>query len=115
MTVVDERGDPVAGAAVDVAGGPDVETDQQGEVELSLSRPVVAVVTAPGALPEPVAIGPRDGELTVRLLDRIGPAGERAHRVALRWRRDARPALRGTDPTRYPGRARFGVGTARRR
>ena len=51
VTVFDEHGDPVAGAAVDVTGGPDVETDRQGEVELSLSRPIVAVVTAPGALP----------------------------------------------------------------
>lgn len=100
VTVVDEDGDPVAGAAVDVAGGPDLETDGQGEVELSLSRPVVAVVTAPDALAEPVAIGPRDGELTVRLLDRIGPAGE--ERIALHFGGDVMLGRRYEEPTR-PG------------
>ena len=100
VTVIDENGATVTGASVDVATGTDVETDGQGEVQLSLSRPVVAVVTAPGALPEPVAIGPRDGELTVRLLDRIGPAGE--ERVALHFGGDVMLGRRYEEPTR-PG------------
>ncbi len=100
VTVVDEQGAAVAGAAIDLAGGSDVETDGQGEAQLALSRPVVAVVTAPGALPEPVAIGPRDGELTVRLLDRIGPAGE--ERVALHFGGDVMLGRRYEEPTR-PG------------
>ena len=57
-------------------------------------------MTAPGVLPEPVAIGPRDGGLTVRLLDRIGPGGE--ERVAMHFGGDVMLGRRYEEPTR-PG------------
>ncbi len=100
VTVVDERGAPVAGATVDVVGGSDVETDDQGEVELALSRPISAIVTAPETVPEPVAIGPRDDQLTVRLFDRVGRDGD--ERVALHFGGDVMLGRRYQEPTR-PG------------
>ena len=57
-------------------------------------------MTAPGTVPEPVAIGPRDDELTVRLLDRIGPDGD--ERVALHFGGDVMLGRRYQEPTR-PG------------
>jgi poly-gamma-glutamate capsule biosynthesis protein CapA/YwtB (metallophosphatase superfamily) len=100
VTVVDERGDPVADATVDVDDGPEIETDENGEVELALSRPVVATVSARGMLPEPVAIGPRDDRLTVALLARVGPGG--AERVAIHFGGDVMLGRRYLEPTR-PG------------
>jgi poly-gamma-glutamate capsule biosynthesis protein CapA/YwtB (metallophosphatase superfamily) len=100
VTVVDERGDAIAEAAIDVDGGSSVETDRRGEALLDLSRPVVAIVSAPGTVPEPVAIGPRDDGLTVRLLDRIGPTGD--ERVAMHFGGDVMLGRRYQEPTR-PG------------
>jgi poly-gamma-glutamate capsule biosynthesis protein CapA/YwtB (metallophosphatase superfamily) len=112
VTVVDERGATIAEAAIDVDGGSDVETDRRGQAELALSRPVVAIVSAPGTVPEPVAIGPRDDELTVRLLDRIGPTGD--ERVAMHFGGDVMLGRRYQEPTR-PGTPVVGDSASARR
>ncbi|MGH9132963.1 MAG: CapA family protein, partial [Ilumatobacteraceae bacterium] len=98
VIVVDERGDAVAGATVGVDGGPEAQTNGSGEASLALSRPVTAIVTAPGSLPEPVAIGPRDSGLTIRVLDRVGPDGD--ERVALHFGGDVMLGRRYQEPTR---------------
>ena len=74
VTVVDERGDPVVGAAYDY-GGLSAFTDETGEFELTLSQPVAGVVTSAGMLAEPLVIAPTDESLQLVMLDRIGSSG----------------------------------------
>ncbi len=86
LLVADERGDPVAAAEValtldlDRDGELDtVVTDEDGTVLIEIDGPVVATVTAPGSIPEPVAISPRDRVVSIRLWDRVGPTGIERH------------------------------------
>ena len=74
VVVVDERGEPVRDAKITTADW-DVLTDADGEALISISEPVSAIVSAKGALDEPVAIGADDLSTSVRLWDRIGPDG----------------------------------------
>jgi poly-gamma-glutamate capsule biosynthesis protein CapA/YwtB (metallophosphatase superfamily) len=76
IEVVDERGQPVVGAAYDY-GGLSAFSDETGAFELRLSQPVGGVVTAPGKLAEPLVIAPTDDSLRLVLLDRVGPSGAR--------------------------------------
>ncbi|WP_428269693.1 CapA family protein [Haliangium sp.] len=65
LRVVDEAGAAVAGAAVEL-GDRTLTTDARGEVLVGhYADPVVAVVSAPGALPEPVVVGHSDDGTTV--------------------------------------------------
>ncbi len=77
VSLIDETGAPVSGAEFTEVGGRKQNADQRGQIKLELSGPIAGVLTATGKVPEPLAVGPRDGELTVRLLDRIGRNGER--------------------------------------
>ena len=77
VTLIDEAGSPVSDATFTAVGNSEHESNERGQIELGLSGPIAGVVTAPGKLPEPIAFGPRDGETTITLLDRIGPNGER--------------------------------------
>ena len=76
VSVVDERGSPVADADVEITGDTH-RTDDTGRVEIGLERPAVATVSRAGFLDEPVAIAPDDGVVTVRLWARAGPNGPR--------------------------------------
>ena len=76
VLVVDERGDPLVGAAYDYSGL-SAFTDESGELSLRLSQPVAGVVTSAGKLAEPLVISPTDESPRVVLLDRIGPTGPR--------------------------------------
>ena len=76
VEVVDERGQPVVGAAYDY-GGLSAFTDEKGAFKLHLSQPVAGVVTAAGKLAEPLVIAPSDDSMRLVLLDRIGPTGPR--------------------------------------
>jgi poly-gamma-glutamate capsule biosynthesis protein CapA/YwtB (metallophosphatase superfamily) len=76
VEIVDERGQPIVGAAYDY-GGLSAFTDESGGFRLRLSQPVAGVVTAAGKLPEPLVIAPTDESLRLVLLDRIGPTGAR--------------------------------------
>ncbi len=71
LEVVDERGAPVADAWA-MVGDLRVEADEQGRIRLRrLDHPVLAIVSAPGALDEPVTVGATDlGDVVpVPLLD----------------------------------------------
>ena len=76
VRVIDEQGRPIPGALVTV-GEEEQRTDADGIMQLSIAGPVVANVSMPNMLVEPVAIGPddADGELIVRLWDRVGVDG----------------------------------------
>ena len=74
VSVVDEGGDPLPDATVEVDGEVHA-ADRHGEVRLrGLDRPVVAVVSAPGMLTEPAQLGRRDAgdPVVVRLLSDQG-------------------------------------------
>ncbi len=77
LLVVDEHGDPVGDATFRETSDDTHESNPDGIVELDLSQPVAGVITAPGMVPEPIAISPRDRQMSVTMLDRIGPNGER--------------------------------------
>ncbi len=74
IRVEDERGTPVAGAFVELEGRR-LQTNVDGELAIEISQPVSGVVSAHGALAEPVVIGPADVTTSVRLWDRFGPEG----------------------------------------
>ncbi|MGI9646404.1 MAG: CapA family protein [Ilumatobacteraceae bacterium] len=74
IRVEDERGTPVAGALVELRGR-QLATNADGELTIEISQPVSGVVSAPGALAEPVVFGPGDVASSVRLWDRFGPGG----------------------------------------
>jgi poly-gamma-glutamate capsule biosynthesis protein CapA/YwtB (metallophosphatase superfamily) len=74
LTVVDEGGAPLAGAVVAI-GDDERTTSTSGTVRLDVNQAVVAIVSADEHLSEPVAIAPRDGEVTVRLWRRIDESG----------------------------------------
>jgi poly-gamma-glutamate capsule biosynthesis protein CapA/YwtB (metallophosphatase superfamily) len=109
VAVVDERGDPVVGAAYDYSGLSEF-TDESGEFDLRLSQPVAGVVTSAGKLAEPLVISPTDKSLRVVLLDRVGPTGPR---VAFEFggdvmlgRRYQSPQRRGTATAHDSSQAR---------
>ncbi len=72
--IVDESGAPVPSARYDYGGGSQ-ESDPQGRVELAINGPVSGLVTAPGMLPEPVVVSPRDTDIQITLLALVGPNG----------------------------------------
>jgi poly-gamma-glutamate capsule biosynthesis protein CapA/YwtB (metallophosphatase superfamily) len=74
IIVVNETGEPVHGATI-MSSEWDVQTDVAGEALISISEPITAIVSAKGALDEPVAIGADDLSTAVRLWDRVGPDG----------------------------------------
>jgi poly-gamma-glutamate capsule biosynthesis protein CapA/YwtB (metallophosphatase superfamily) len=80
LVAVDEGGLPVAGAFVAVDGGAPLAAGADGRLALpGLLGPVLAVVSAPGFLPEPVVLAREDEgtDVRVRLLARTGPGGAR--------------------------------------
>ena len=98
VTVLDERGDPIEGAAVSLDQVGERATDQDGHVSFRLSQPDAGVVTAAGTLPEPIAIGPRDTDFTVKLFDRRSADG--AVRRALHFGGDVMLGRRYQDSDR---------------
>ncbi len=86
LLVLNEAGRPVAGAQVDITLDLDgdgeldtLHTNDLGTVVMDIDGPVIATVSAPGAVPEPVAMSPTDRLVTVRLWDRVGPTGVERH------------------------------------
>ncbi|HSJ91720.1 MAG TPA: CapA family protein [Ilumatobacter sp.] len=104
LNIVDERGAPVTDAEVeliDTHGWPRItehRTDHDGVARLSLSDPVVAVVTAEGRLDEPVVVGPDDNGLTITLWDRVDAEGR--SRVSMHFGGDVMLGRRYLDPNR---------------
>ncbi|GEM_PF-1692524 len=78
LRVVDEAGEPIAGALID-AGDALVRTDGEGEVDLPDRRaPTLTVVRAQGYLSEPITIDRSDAErerVDIALFAREGPGG----------------------------------------
>lgn len=68
VQVVDETGAAVAGARLELDRGAQ-NANELGQIQLDLGGPELAVVSASGFLPEPVALAARDdgGPVTVRL------------------------------------------------
>ena len=77
VSVLGEDGAPLTSATFVDLDGERFSTDFAGVIRLDLSQPAAGVIFAAGKLPEPVAIGTDADLLTVTLLDRIGPDGER--------------------------------------
>ncbi len=77
ITVVDETGNPLAGATV--AGATiELAADETGTVAVELNAPELFIVTAGGRIADAVVVGdPNQTEVTVGLLDRVGPNGPR--------------------------------------
>ncbi len=74
LRIVDENANPLAGATIDT-GSAMLVTDENGSATVtSDSGPVLAIVSAPGALSEPVAFGPGDADevFEVRLWSALG-------------------------------------------
>jgi len=77
LTVVNEAGQPISGAAVQYDGHFST-TGAQGIVELELRSPVLAIASANGKLSDGVVVGvPGQPETTLRLLAETGPTGDR--------------------------------------
>ena len=76
IRIVDESGESVDSATYTHGGG-SAESDSVGMLEIAISGPVAGVVTAAGMLPEPLVVAPRDGDLQLTLLSRVGPNGPR--------------------------------------
>ena len=77
LVVLDELSEPVAGATLSF-GEERARTDDRGVAELRLHAPELVVVAAPAMLPDAVVVGaPDTPEVTIRLLDEVGPGGER--------------------------------------
>ncbi len=95
VVVRDERGEPVRAADV-IVDSETHRTDDSGRAELELRGPIVAQVSAPDTLVEPVAIAPTDGITTVRLWDRIG--GDGAERISMHFGGDVMLGRRYLDP-----------------
>lgn len=77
LVVIDEQGVPVSGAVLDLGKEPTHVSQSDGSVRLSgLTSPVLAIVSAPGFLAEPVPLGRGDGRVegpvSVRLLSDKG-------------------------------------------
>ena len=98
LVVVDEAGTPIPGATLDVAGR-SIPADARGRAEMSLNQPVLAVVAAPGYLPEPVVVTADVApELEVGLIARTGPDG--TERIAINFAGDMMLGRRYLEPTR---------------
>ncbi len=82
LIVVDERGERLIGAAITISGRT-VRTDDNGETVIRISQPMSGVVSAEGALDEPVVVGPGDVAMTVALWDRANADG--VERVAMHF------------------------------
>jgi poly-gamma-glutamate capsule biosynthesis protein CapA/YwtB (metallophosphatase superfamily) len=76
VNVVDEAGRPVNSATYDF-NGTSLSTDSDGRLEISINGPVSGTIDAPGMLPEPVVLAPRDDDVRVTLFSREGPSGRR--------------------------------------
>ena len=74
VRVVDEHGATVVGARVSY-GGRETTTDADGRAEIESERAVVAIVSSPDFLDEPVAVATDDDEIHVRLWSRTGDDG----------------------------------------
>ena len=74
VSVFDEHGDPVGGARV-TYGDRTATTDMDGRTEIESERAVVAIISGPGFLDEPVAIAADDQEIDVRLWRRTDADG----------------------------------------
>jgi poly-gamma-glutamate capsule biosynthesis protein CapA/YwtB (metallophosphatase superfamily) len=77
VSVLDETGTALTSATFVDLDGERFSTDFAGVVRLDLSQPTAGVIYAPGKLPEPVAIGTDADVLTITMVDRMGPNGER--------------------------------------
>jgi poly-gamma-glutamate capsule biosynthesis protein CapA/YwtB (metallophosphatase superfamily) len=77
VVVLDEFGDPLPTATFTTVAGRQRRADALGVIHLELTQPVAGVVSAPERLSEPLAVAPTDGAVPIRLLDRVGPDGER--------------------------------------
>jgi poly-gamma-glutamate capsule biosynthesis protein CapA/YwtB (metallophosphatase superfamily) len=97
LIVRDERGAPVAGANITIGDVTSV-TNGGGSVQLSLTDPVVANVSAQGSLVEPVVIDTTDAVTTVHLWDRTGADGR--GRVSMHFGGDVMLGRRYLDPER---------------
>ncbi len=98
LVVVDEAGTPIPGATLDIAGRL-IPADARGRCEMSLNQPVLAIVAAPGYLPEPVVVtADLAPELEVGLIARNGPDG--AERIAINFAGDMMLGRRYLEPTR---------------
>jgi poly-gamma-glutamate capsule biosynthesis protein CapA/YwtB (metallophosphatase superfamily) len=77
LAVVDETGAPVIDATV-TSGNGAWTTDALGTLQVELTSPALFVIGADGLIPDAVVLGsPEVPRITLRLLDRIAPAGER--------------------------------------
>jgi poly-gamma-glutamate capsule biosynthesis protein CapA/YwtB (metallophosphatase superfamily) len=77
LTVVDEKGNPVAGATVSW-GDSALTTGTDGSIEVILRSPQLAVVAAPEMLADAIVIGTPDRpDSTIELLAAVGPNGPR--------------------------------------
>ena len=93
-----KQGRPIPGATLDVAGR-SIPADARGRAEMSLNQPVLAVVAAPGYLPEPVVVtADLAPELEVGLIARTGPDG--TERIAINFAGDMMLGRRYLEPTR---------------
>lgn len=98
LVVVDETGSPVPGATLEVAGR-SIPADARGHAEVSLNQPELAIVAAPGYLPEPVVVSADLApELEVGLIARNGPDGSK--RFAINFAGDMMLGRRYLEPTR---------------
>lgn len=97
VAVLDESGAPMDAATFVDLDGRRFSTDFSGVIRLDLSQPTAGVVYASGKLPEPITIGTDADVLTVTLLARSGPNGER---VAMHFGGDTMLGRRYQAPTR---------------
>jgi len=97
IVIVDELGDVVPTATFDSVTAGEFRADESGTISLPLHAPIAGVINAPGKLPEPIAVAPRDRRLSVTLIDRVGPEGER---IALHFGGDTMVGRRYQEPTR---------------
>lgn len=97
LIVTDEHGEPLEGATVAFAAG-SVRTDRSGFVSVELERPASVVVSSPGFLDEPVAVGPTDDHLDIRLWAEVDEVGR--ERTSLHFGGDVMLGRRYLDPDR---------------
>jgi len=95
IAVVDEAGAPIDDAQISI-GNLTTSTDGEGLATISIDAPVVATITAPDTLDEPVAIGPTDGAIDVQLWSRVDAEGR--ERNSLHFGGDVMLGRRYLDP-----------------
>ncbi len=77
LTVLNEQGEPVSGANVDLRGDT-LTTGRDGSLQIDLRGPELAIVRANGMLPDAFVIGTAgQSDVSLRLLAETGPGGDR--------------------------------------